>query len=396
MSWPDTRAGITDPDHYTDIPDPQVRELFAAFAHQHLLREIAPYGETETQTLEFEQSAEHLALEWAQHQDPRLRRMWTELKDAVELWDTHPEHARGIAEQLGRARERRDLAPNSELWLTRRHARELTGHAHDLTTRSDQDAARFRPPTDRATTRDSSLEHGPDQRTAVAKTLGAPRTPSSMISLDSVDAAITATDELLLAEEYLARAEQRAQLLPPQLRETTVLDPETRAAMGSAVQARLLWQIQDLAGEHTRTAETFTGDPAADQATIERLDQLHAALLSARADAIDAGVPQDIAYRAYQRGRDTPTSPPLQPVGWPSGQLDTPQRGTTVDPPLSRTRQVAASGSSVDAPTEGSGAVIDEAVAAALTDEHGTDWHHPAHHEQQPATSDELGAEVAS
>lgn len=396
MSWPDTRAGITDPDHYTEIPDPQVRELFAAFAHQHLLREIAPYGETDTQTFQFEQSAEQLDTDWAQHQDPRLRRIWAELKSAVDLWETHPEHARRIAEQLGHARARGDLAPDSELWLTRRHARELTGHAHDLPTRSDQDAARSRPIADRAVLRENSREHGPDQRTAVEKTLGAPRTPAGTLSLDSVDAAITATDELLLAEEYLARADQRAQLLPPQFRETTVLDADTRAAMGPAVQARLLWQIQDLAGEHTRTAETFTGNPATDRAIIERLDRLHAALVSARADAIDAGVPQDIAYRAYQRGRDTPTTPPIQPADPPPEQLDTPQPDTALDPPSNRTRQEAAPGSSVDAPTEGPGAVIDEAVTAALTREHGTDWSQPAQHQQQPAAPAELGTEAGS
>ncbi|MBY8858622.1 hypothetical protein K7711_19240 [Nocardia sp. CA2R105] len=397
MSWPDTRAGITDPDHYTDIDDPAVRELFAAFAHQHLLKQVAPYGETGRQTDQFEQTAEQLDTEWAQHRDPRLRRMWADLKDSVDLWETDPDHARGIAEQLGRAHMRGDLAPDSELWLTGRHARQLTGHAHELPARSDQDAARSRPEpiTDRASLRDGSREEVPDHRTAVDKTLGAPRTTSSAISLASVDAAITATDEMLLAEEYLSRAEQRALLLPPQLRETTLLDPDTRTALGPEVQARLLWQIQDLAAEHTRTAETFTGDTVADQATIERLDRLQVALRSARADAIDAGVPHDITYRAYQRGRDN-SSLQSQPADRPPGNLDPPQRHTTVETSPDRSGQATASASSIGELTASPGTVIDDAVDAALTGNRGTDWHSPTQHEQQPAEQAELGAEVGS
>lgn len=397
MSWPDARAGITDPDHYTDIADPAVRELFAAFAHQHLLRQVAPYGENSRQTAQFEQSAEQLDTEWSQHQDPRLRRMWADLKHSVGLWETDPDHARGIAEQLGRAHSRGDLAPDSELLLTGRHARELTGHAHELSARSDQDAARSRPQltAGRAAVLEGSREEGPDHRTAVDKTLGAPRTPNSAVSWASVDAAITATDELLLAEEYLSRAEQRAFLLPPELRETAFLDPDTRAAMGPAVQARLLWQIQDLAAEHTRTAETFSGDPVADQVTIERLDQLQTALLSARSDAIDAGIPQDITYRAYQRGRDSPTSQP-HPADHPPGNLDGPQQHIALETASDRTQQPAAAASSVPAPVAGPGAVIDEAVAAALTSDHETHWNPPTQHQQQPAESAELGAEVGS
>ncbi|MBY8862023.1 hypothetical protein K7711_36490 [Nocardia sp. CA2R105] len=376
MSWPQHRAGITDPDYYRDIADLTERDLRAGFAHHHLLRTIAPHCETNEQAAQFTEWADALDGQWGNHDDSHWRTMWVDLLVTTELWNTQPDRARVIAGQLVQARATGELAADSLLWRNWHQAREITGHGHDMTTGSAPDGHRPQPglQLESAVTTDTTVQPtpgdvtAPDRRSAVDRTLGAPRDATGLISVHEVDQVIAMTDDVLLAEEYATRAGQRAMLLPPEHRDDAVHDPGPHQARWTAVQQLLTRQVQDLAAAHTHTAEGFTGDPASDSERIEDLERLQAALRSARADALGTGASPESVTNAYLRGTH--------------GMYGRDDRGDRSDAPSAtpaRLHDLRAPDRTateiVDAESDPSGGTgIAEAVDAALVDGQDVRW----------------------
>ncbi|MGF6885958.1 hypothetical protein ABIA39_007529 [Nocardia sp. GAS34] len=372
MNWPRTRPGITDPEHYRHIAEQTVRELRAGFAHHHLLHKTARFGETAEQTAQYKNWATELDTQWSQHPHQRLRQMWADLHPVVELWERHPELARQIADQLARACTAGDLSPDSDLWNTWEQARELTGHSHPAPTGSEQDGYRHYPQPDlepaATRTTDRAALPGPDRRSAVDKTLGAPRTPAPLLNPDQVADVISSTTDVLTVETFTARADERELLLPPVLRGYPTVESSSRV---DDLQARLLQQIQNLAAEHAHEADGFTGVQAEEQRRIDRLDRIGSALSQARADAIEAGVTQQDTDRAYRTGRDgnlLPLEPTEPGFEQPTGPLAQRFPGGAPD-----WHDAAPAASRVPGAGRG-GMAITAAVQDVLPSEGTTDW----------------------
>ncbi|MBB5916852.1 hypothetical protein BJY24_005764 [Nocardia transvalensis] len=311
MSWPEQRYGLTDPEYYRDAADATERQLRADFAHHCLLMDAAVFAESPRQRSEFLNQAGALAVAWGRHRDERLRKMWQGSQTARAAYESRPMIAQARYSAVARARERGEPTVDDVTWRTLQQAREITGHAHSgPIAGSEQDAPHYHTRvTAPAPERAVSHSPGPDHRTAVQKALGAPRDmvrDSGEDMLDRVDAVLAATEDALAVEETEAALQARAQLLPRAVRDAPIAFNYGAGddAIWTTRQTTVLRLLQDLTAEHTTVADGFTGDRAADQKLIRRLEKLQAAISATRLDAVHAGVSTDDVDHAYQLGRD--------------------------------------------------------------------------------------------
>ncbi|MFF0496404.1 hypothetical protein ACFYU5_08380 [Nocardia aobensis] len=311
MTALDEPLGFTNPDYYRDAASHTERQLRADFARYYQLREIAPSAATAEARTEFNSRADELAIRWARHESEHWRGTWAGLQRVVAGWRTQPEIARRNYDQIARARATGEVAIDDDIWRTLQQARLITGHSTGTITGSTQDAARRYPylqpdmgatpaPTTRA---DTEI----DRRTAVERTLGAPRNPAvALPSLAQVDAVIADTDALLETEESAADLddgrEARKMLLPRAVREARISADYSHAETWERRHVEALREVQDLAAEHSTVADHLDGTD--DQARIARLDRLRAGLSAARRDALAIGLTDDQVQTAYTIGRD--------------------------------------------------------------------------------------------
>ncbi|MBF6272947.1 MULTISPECIES: hypothetical protein [Nocardia] len=307
MTALDEPLGFTNPDYYRDAASHTERQLRADFARYYQLREIAPSAATAEARAEFNSRADELAIRWARHESEHWRGTWAGLQRVVAGWRTQPEIARRNYDHIARARATGEVAIDDDIWRTLQQARLITGHGTGTITGSNQDAARRYPylqpnmgatlaPTTRA---DTEI----DRRTAVERTLGAPRDPAvALPSLAQVDAVIADTDALLETEETAADLddgrEARKMLLPRAVREAPISADYSDTETWQRRHAEALREVQDLAAEHSTIADGLNG--VDDQARIARLDRLSAA----RRDALAIGLTDAQVHTAYTTGRD--------------------------------------------------------------------------------------------
>jgi hypothetical protein len=305
----DEPLGFTNPDYYTDAASHTERQLRADFARYYQLREIAPSAITVEARAEFNSRADELAIRWARHESEHWRGTWAGLQRVVAGWRTQPEIARRNFDQIARARATGEVVIDDDIWRTLQQARLITGHGPASITGSGQDAARRYPylqPDMGASAAPQAVQEI-DRRTAVERTLGAPRNPTAASpSLAQVDAVIADTDALLDAEEAEADLddgrEARKMLLPSSIREAPVSADYSHTETWERRHVEALREVQDLAAEHTTVADGLNGID--DQARIARLDRLRAALSAARRDALAIGLNDNQIQTAYTTGRD--------------------------------------------------------------------------------------------
>ncbi|MFE2999732.1 hypothetical protein ACFXG4_32625 [Nocardia sp. NPDC059246] len=313
MTWITEPVGYANPAYYSDSADHSERQLRADFAKYYQLREIAPFGDTPADTAEMTQRADELAMRWGHHQSADHRRMWETLQAAVMGWEVRPDLARRNFDQLARARSAGDLTVDDTLWRSLQQARAITGHGSDVApSDSILDAARRFPNLEPGRALASEPHYDgveADARTAVERTLGAPRnnaSASTVTSLDHVRDIIAATEDALGTEETAGDLdtgrEARRMLLPRAVRDAPISYNYAQSEVWELRQAALLREVQDLACEHTTVADAFDGHD--DQARITHLEALRDGLASARRDALRAGVPGPDVDRAYILGRD--------------------------------------------------------------------------------------------
>ncbi|MBF5000701.1 hypothetical protein IRT45_26535 [Nocardia sp. BSTN01] len=311
MTALDEPLGFTNPDYYTDAASRTERQLRADFARYYQLREIAPSAITAEARAEFNSRADELAIRWARHESEHWRGTWAGLQRVVAGWRTQPEIARRNFDQIARARATGEVAIDDDIWRTLQQARLITGHGPAAISGSGQDAARRYPylqPDMGATTAPAQPVEEVDRRTAVERTLGAPRNQAAaaLPSLAQVDAVIADTDALLDAEESAADLddgrEARKLLLPRTVREARISADYTQTETWERLHVEALREVQDLAAEHSNLADHLDGTD--DQARIARLDRLRAALSAARRDALAIGLTDDQIQTAYTTGRD--------------------------------------------------------------------------------------------
>ncbi|MCM6774436.1 hypothetical protein NDR87_14140 [Nocardia sp. CDC159] len=398
MRWLRERRGLTDPAYYQDAGSPDERKLLADFALHYQLNLVAPFAETPVQAVEFGAQANDLARRWIHHPDPEWRRMWAQLSTAAADWTARPEQARREFDHLAIARHESRVAIDERTWRVLRLAREVTGHGEGQISGSEQDAHR------RHTDHDLTVTANPapdvDRRTAVEKTLGAPRTggPDAPLSLERVGQVIVATEQALADEEHASEVDRRDQLLSESVRHAPIVHDYSRSddARWEQRQAKLLRQVQDLTAEHASVADGFEGRLEADQQRIMRLEQLRAAAADARADALRAGVSPEAVDHAYLLGRDgiywsiQPADPRLGRIAQLTEQRD--QARTEVDHLQARIAELqaaldtrispglddpplpaAAHTTAAPGPTA-TGAGIEAAIDIALTDTTDTAW----------------------
>ncbi|MFE3757926.1 hypothetical protein ACFXO9_26765 [Nocardia tengchongensis] len=406
MTWIAESAGYTSPAYYLDSADHNERQLRADFAKYYQLREIAPFGLTPADTAEMNHHADDLATRWGYHESPHWRQMWKALQGAVISWEARPDLARRNFDQLDQARRTGDFAVDDDLWRTLQQARAITGHGTDLATGSAQDAVRRFPNLDSLPVLASHAPiPGPqsDTRTAFERTLGAPRdrfAGAPVVTLDQIQAIITATDAALDAEERAGDLDTghdaRATLLPRAIREAPISYNYAQSEAWELRQAALLREVQDLACEHATVADAFDGHD--DQDRITRLEALRNGLAAARRDALRAGVPAPDVDRAYILGRDgiywstEPSHPRLGRIAQLSDERDHARaeaaalrsRYTAQPAPndigSSVTRgfeMVSGSTTAIDQSMQsahGDGARIVEAIDAVLADANADNW----------------------
>lgn len=309
MSWLAEPIGFANPDYYTDATSSTEKQLRAEFAQYYQLREIAPFGRTDADTVEMNSRANDLAMRWGHHETARWRTMWESLQAAVMGWESRPELARRNFDHLARARTTGDLAVDDELWRSLQQARAITGHGHDARAESGLDAQHRYPNVapEAFLSAALSVPAEPDRRTAVERTLGAPRSVGSdTVTLERIDAVIAETDAALNAEERAGDRdtgrEARQALLPRAIRDAPITYDYGESEAWDLRQASLLREIQDLACQHSTIADSFDGHD--DQHRITRLETLRTAVTAARRAALRAGVAPADVDRAYTLGRD--------------------------------------------------------------------------------------------
>ncbi|MEU6585901.1 hypothetical protein [Nocardia sp. NPDC046763] len=420
MTWITEPVGYANPAYYSDSADHSERLLRADFAKYYQLREIAPFGDTPADTAEMTQRADELAMRWGHHQSAEHRRMWETLQAAVMGWEVRPDLARRNFDQLARARHAGDLTVDDTLWRSLQQARAITGHGTDMAS-SDSilDAAHRFPNLEPGRT----LANQPhrdrteaDSRTAVERTLGAPRdnaAASTVTSLDHIRDIIAATDAALETEENAGDLDTgrdaRRMLLPRDVREAPISYNYAQSEVWELRQAELLREVQDLACEHTTVADAFDGHD--DQARITKLEALRDGLASARRDALRAGVPAPDIDRAYILGRDgiywstEPSHPRLGRIAQLSDERDRaraeaatlrsryatqPAQPDVDASPRSSIEIASDRRTSVDThvqPTSESGARIVEAIDAVLADADADIWTETGSTPDQPASA---------
>ncbi|WP_063011890.1 hypothetical protein [Nocardia nova] len=310
MTTLDEPLGFTNPDYYRDAASQTERQLRADFARYYQLREIAPSAISAEARAEFNARADEVAIRWARHESEHWRGTWAGLQRVVAGWRTQPEIARRNFDQIARARASGEVAIDDDIWRTLQQARLITGHGPGTITGSGQDAARRYPylqPDMGATPVPALQAQEVDRRTAVERTLGAPRNPAiALPSLAKVDAVIADTDALLETEEAAADLDDgrdaRKMLLPRAVREAPISADYSETETWQRRHAEALREVQDLAAEHSTVADGLNGID--DQARIARLDRLRAGLSAARRDALAIGLTDDQVHTAYTTGRD--------------------------------------------------------------------------------------------
>ncbi|MFI7194431.1 hypothetical protein [Nocardia nova] len=310
MTTLDEPLGFTNPDYYRDAASQTERQLRADFARYYQLREIAPSAISAEARAEFNARADEVAIRWARHESEHWRGTWAGLQRVVAGWRTQPEIARRNFDQIARARASGEVAIDDDIWRTLQQARLITGHGPGTITGSGQDAARRYPylqPDMGATPVPALQAQEVDRRTAVERTLGAPRNPAiALPSLAKVDAIIADTDALLETEEAAADLDDgrdaRKMLLPRAVREAPISADYSETETWQRRHAEALREVQDLAAEHSTVADGLNGID--DQARIARLDRLRAGLSAARRDALAIGLTDDQVHTAYTTGRD--------------------------------------------------------------------------------------------
>lgn len=310
MTTLDEPLGFTNPDYYRDAASQTERQLRADFARYYQLREIAPSAISAEARAEFNARADEVAIRWARHESEHWRGTWAGLQRVVAGWRTQPEIARRNFDQIARARASGEVAIDDDIWRTLQQARLITGHGPGTITGSGQDAARRYPnlqPDLGATPVPALQAQEVDRRTAVERTLGAPRNPAvALPSLAKVDAVIADTDALLETEEAAADLDDgrdaRKMLLPRAVREASISADYSETETWQRRHAEALREVQDLAAEHSTVADGLNGID--DQARIARLDRLRAGLSAARRDALAIGLTDDQVHTAYTTGRD--------------------------------------------------------------------------------------------
>lgn len=421
MTWITEPVGYANPAYYSDSADHNEQQLRADFAKYYQLREIAPFGDTPADTAEMTQRADELAMRWGHHQSSDHRRIWETLQAAVMGWEVRPDLARRNFDQLARARDAGDLTVDDTLWRSLQQARAITGHGSDLPSfDSILDAARRFPNLEPGRTLASQphrVRADADSRTAVERTLGAPRdnsAASTVTSLDHVRDIIAATDAALDTEEAAGDLdtgrEARRMLLPREVRDAPISYNYAHSEVWELRQAALLREVQDLACEHTTVADAFDGHD--DQTRITTLEALRDGLASARRDALRAGVPAADVDRAYVLGRDgiywsvEPSHPRLGRIAQLSDERDRAraeadalrnQHPIPVDPSYAdRSSQPSAEKSSTRETLLNSpvghgdgGARIVEAIDAVLADTDADNWTEPS-----PALPDPIPVEA--
>ncbi|MGW0052618.1 hypothetical protein [Nocardia nova] len=411
MTALDEPLGFTNPDYYRDAASHTERQLRADFARYYQLREIAPSAATAEARAEFNARADELAIRWARHESELWRGTWAGLQRVVAGWRTQPEIARRNYDQIARARATGEVTIDDDIWRTLQQARLITGHGTAIITGSDQDAARRYPylqPDMGATPAPPPRAPGVDRRTAVERTLGAPRNPAGALpSLAQVDAVIADTDALLETEETTADLddgrEARKMLLPRAVREARISADYSHTETWERRHVEALREVQDLAAEHSTVADHLDGTD--DQARITRLDRLRAGLSAARRDALALGLTDDQVQTAYTVGRDgtywatQPSDPQLGRIAQLLEHRDTARAAAdTYRTQLART--AAAQPHAAVTTTEtaipvahstsdvGAGAAINSAVDTALPDPQSGEW--------APAASEPITNEVTS
>ncbi|WP_036508256.1 hypothetical protein [Nocardia aobensis] len=413
MTVLDEPLGFTDPDYYRDATSQTERQLRADFARYYQLREIAPSAISAEVRAEFNARADELAIRWARHESEHWRGTWAGLQRVVAGWRTQPEIARRNFDQIARARAAGEVAIDDDIWRTLQQARLITGHGTATITGSDQDASRRYPylqPDMGATAAPTArTENEVDRRTAVERTLGAPRNPAvALPSLAKVDAVIADTDELLETEEAAADLDDgrdaRKMLLPRAVREAPISADYSDTETWQRCHAEALREVQDLAAEHSTVADGLNGED--DQARIARLDRLRAGLSAARRDALAIGLTDAQVHTAYTAGRDgtywatQPSDPQLGRIAQLLEHRDT-ARAAADTYHTQLTRTTAAQPHAAVTTTEtampvahsttsdiGAGAAINSAVDTALPDPQSGEW--------APAASEPITNKVVS
>ncbi|WP_040714186.1 hypothetical protein [Nocardia takedensis] len=262
----------TDPAYYHDT-DPREARLRADFTRSRYLREIAPYGETPDQVVEFRSQANGLRTQWIRSEDPAERRLWSELDAATRQWTDDPEATLTQYFRLAEAVSAGHVAAEDPTWRNLHHTAVITGRIEPAVTGSIQDAARSRP-------HDETRAVAADPTSVLDRALGG-RGPD-IGSITEVEEIIAAADALLEAEEQVGDS-----------------GADQPLARSSALRL-----VQDSTAEHARTSERFAGITSHDLDLIERLDELLGQARDARAAAFDAGATSEQIHTAYLSGRD--------------------------------------------------------------------------------------------
>ncbi|MEV0336927.1 hypothetical protein [Nocardia sp. NPDC050717] len=394
MTWQTRGTSFTDPDYYRDAVDRVEAQLRADFATHHQLREIAVYGETPAQVVEYKARAHDIARQWQHDAAPEHQQLWHQLTSAVEAWTADPEAARVEFGQLQQSFIEGGSGIDSSTILTLRQAAELTGHLEPVNDRSAQDGARWRPrhlsvvpdPSAEKTRSDSLIDRALGGRAA------------QELSMAEVEAIINGSDELLAAEEALGdldTGEDEITALLPAAQRNTYLTPTVRVDQ-VPTQIAAVRRVQDLAAQHARLATEFDESPEGSQVRIDQLERLMDGARHARRAAALAGADDAEITSAYQAGlaghywSQQPGAPRLAQLEHVLGERDTAvaeldtlrgQLGRAPDQPpalalaagAENTHHLAASNTAV-----AGGAVISSAVEAALPDaDPAADWESP-------------------
>ncbi|NKY87552.1 hypothetical protein [Nocardia veterana] len=412
MTALDEPLGFTNPDYYRDAASHTERQLRADFARYYQLREIAPSAISAEARAEFHARADELAIRWARHESEHWRGTWAGLQRVVAGWRTQPEIARRNFDQIARARATGEVAIDDDIWRTLQQARLITGHGTATIAGSDQDAARRYPylqPDMGATAAPTArTANEVDRRTAVERTLGAPRNPAAALpSLEQVDAVIADTDELLETEEAASDLDDgrdaRKMLLPRAVREAPISADYSETETWQRRHAEALREVQDLAAEHSTLADGLNGID--DQARIARLDRLRAGLSAARRDALAIGLTDAQVHTAYTTGRDgtywaaQPSDPHLGRIAQLVEQRDVARaaadsyrtqlaRTTSAQPHAAVTTIETAMPVTHNTSDVEAGAAISSAVDTALPDPQPGEW--------APATRELATKEIAA
>lgn len=300
MTWENQGSGFTDPAYYRDAADHVEAQLRADFATHHQLREIAAYGETPAQVVEYKARAHDIARQWQQSPVPEHQQLWHDLASAVDAWTANPETARVEFGQLQQSFIEGGAGIDVSTIRTQRQAAELTGHLEPVNDRSAQDGARWRPrhlsvvpDPGVVTTRSDSL---------VDRALGG--RAAQQLSMAEVEAIINGSDELLAAEEALGdldTGEDEITALLPAAQRNAYLTPTVTVDQLPA-QIVAVRRVQDLSAQHARLAKEFDESPEGSQVRIDQLERLMDGARDARRAAALAGADHAEITGAYQAG----------------------------------------------------------------------------------------------